>query len=70
MFYVCYLRKWLGDKLQLFPFEKNCIDENKMLIEEPKAILAKETKKMRRKMFDLVLVKWKNTSGSNLHVIP
>lgn len=37
------------DKVELFPLEEIRIDENKGLIEEPEAIMAKETKKMRKK---------------------
>lgn len=66
MFHVFYLRKWLGDKVDLFPLEEIHIDENKRLIMEPKAIMAKETKKLGRKMINLVLMKWKHASRLNL----
>ena len=42
------------------------MDENKRLIEEPEAIVDRKTKKLRRKMVDLVLVRWKHSNGPNL----
>ncbi|KAI3736778.1 hypothetical protein L2E82_26765 [Cichorium intybus] len=66
VFHVCYLRKWLGDKVDFLPLEEIRMDENKRLIEESEEILDRKVKKLRKKMIELVLVKWKHSSGANL----
>ena len=40
---------------------------NKRLIEEPEAIVDRKTKKLLRKMVELVLDRWKHTNGPNLN---
>lgn len=66
VFHVCYLRKWLGDKVDILPLDNIRVDENKRLIEEPEEILDKKVKKLRRRVIDLVLVKWRHSTGPNL----
>ena len=65
-FHVCYLRKFTGEVPDIIPISELRIDENKRLIEEPEAIVDRKTKKLRRKMVGLVLVRWKHTNGPNL----
>ena len=65
-FHVCYLRKFTGDVPDIIPISELRLDENKRLIEEPEAIVDRKTMKLRRKMVDLVLVRWKHTNGPNL----
>ena len=65
-FHVCYLRKFTGDVPDIIPISELRMDENKRLIEEPEAIVDRKTKKLRRKMVDLVLVRWKHSNGPNL----
>ena len=63
---MCYLRKFIGEVPDIIPISKLRLDESKRLIEEPEAIVDRKTKKLRRKMVDLVLVRWKHTNGPNL----
>ena len=63
---MCYLRKFTGEVPDIILISKLRIDENKRLIEELEAIVDRKTKKLRRKMVELVLVRWKHTNGSNL----
>lgn len=56
-FHVCYLRKFTGDVPDIIPISELRMDENKRMIEEPEAIVDRKTKKLRRKMVDLVLVR-------------
>ena len=56
----------MGEVLDMIPLSELRIDENKRLIEEPKAIIDRKTKKLQRKMVELVLVRWKHTNGPNL----
>ena len=65
-FHVCYLRKFMGEVLDIIPIYELRIHENKRLIEEPKVIVDRKTKKLRRKMVELVLVRWKHSNGPNL----
>ena len=65
-FHVWYLRKFTGDVPDIISISELRLDENKRLIEEPEAIVDRKTMKLRRKMFDLVLVRWKHTNGPNL----
>ena len=65
-FHVSYLRKFIGEVPDIIPISELRIDENKRLIEEPEAIVDRKTKKLRRKMVGLVLVRWKHTNGPNL----
>ena len=65
-FHVCYLRKFTGEVPDIIPISELRIDENKRLIEEPEAIVDRKTKKLRCKMVELVLVRWKHTNGPNL----
>ena len=55
-----------GEVPDMIPLSKLGIDENKRLIEEAKAIFDRKTKKLRHKMVELVLVRWKHTNGPNL----
>lgn len=50
----------------MIPLSELRIDENKRLIEEPEATVDRKTKKLRRKMVELALVRWKHTNGPNL----
>ena len=55
-FHVCYLRKFTGEVPDIIPIFELRIDENKRLVEEPETIVDRKTKKLRRKMVELVLV--------------
>ena len=50
---MCCLGKFTGEVPDIIPLLELRIDENKMLIDEPKAIV------------ELVLVRWKHLNGSN-----
>ena len=63
---MCYLRKFTGEVPDIIPISELRIDENKRLIEELEAIVDRKTKKLRRKMVELVLVRWKHSNGPNL----
>nr|XP_043625633.1 uncharacterized protein LOC122597066 [Erigeron canadensis] len=65
-FHVSYLRKCLADKSGVIPIEDVSIDPSKRMIEEPVAILGRKQKKLRRKLIDLVLIKWKHTHGESM----
>ena len=56
----------MGEVPDIIPLSELRIDENKRLIEEPEAIVDRKTMKLRRKMVDLVLVRWKHANGPNL----
>ena len=63
---MCYLRKFTGEVPDIIPISELRIDENKRLIGELEAIVDSKTKKLRCKMVELVLVRWKHTNGPNL----
>nr|XP_043619611.1 uncharacterized protein LOC122591404 [Erigeron canadensis] len=65
-FHVSYLRKCLAEESSVIPIEDVRIDPRKRMIEEPIAILGRKQKKLRRKMIDLVLIKWKHNHGESL----
>nr|XP_043639373.1 uncharacterized protein LOC122610447 [Erigeron canadensis] len=65
-FHVCYLRKCLAGEENVIPIEDISIDPKKRMIDEPIKIVDRKQKKLRRKMIDLVLVKWKHTRGESL----
>ncbi|XP_023749285.1 uncharacterized protein LOC111897559 [Lactuca sativa] len=62
-FHVCYLRKFIGEVIDMILLSELRIDENKRLIEEPEAIVDRKRKKLRRKTVELVLVQWKHMVG-------
>ncbi|KAI3724605.1 hypothetical protein L2E82_36388 [Cichorium intybus] len=65
-FHVCYLKKYFGKEELVIPYTDLRVETPSKLIEEPEAILEMQTKKLRNKEIDLVLVKWKHPLGSNL----
>ncbi|KAI3764894.1 hypothetical protein L2E82_14911 [Cichorium intybus] len=65
-FHVCYLKKYFGKSELVIPLEDLKVTAPNKLIEEPEAMLEVRTKKLRNKEIDLVLVKWKHSSGSDL----
>jgi hypothetical protein len=42
------------------------VDESRRLVEEPVAILDRETKRLRKKQVKLVKVQWKNKHGGDM----
>lgn len=54
--HVWYLRKFMRDVPDMIPLMELRIDKNKRLIEEPKVIVDRKMKKVRRKTVKLVLV--------------
>ena len=46
----------MGEVPDIIPIYELRVNENKRLIEEPEAIVNRKTKKLQRKMVDLVLV--------------
>ncbi|KAI3792883.1 hypothetical protein L2E82_06774 [Cichorium intybus] len=65
-FHVCYLKKYFGKEELVIPYTDLRVETPSKLIEEPEAILEMQTKKLRNKEIDLILVKWKHSLGSNL----
>ena len=65
-FHVCYLRKCLANETSVIPLEDVSIDPKKRIIDEPIEILGRKQKKLRNKVIDLVLVKWKHTRGESM----
>jgi hypothetical protein len=65
-FHVCYLRKCLANETSVIPLEDVSIDPKKRIIDEPIEILGRKQKKLRNKVIELVLVKWKHTRGESL----
>lgn len=63
MFHVCYLWKYLATEPSILPLDELQVDELKLLVEEPKAILERETKQLRKKRVKVVKVLWKNKHG-------
>ncbi|TLX69655.1 transposase family protein, partial [Labilibacter sediminis] len=66
VFHVCYLRRCLSEEPSVLPLEELRVDESKRLVEEPVAILDRETKKLRKKRVKLVKVQWKNKHGGDM----
>ena len=48
------------------PLKELKVDKKKRLVEEPKAILECNTKKLRNKVINLVLMRWKHSLGPKL----
>ncbi|KAI3701167.1 hypothetical protein L2E82_45814 [Cichorium intybus] len=65
-FHVCYLKKYFGKSELVIPLKDLTLEAPNKLIEEPEAMLEVRTKKLRNKEIDLILVKWKHVSGSDL----
>jgi hypothetical protein len=65
-FHVCYLRKCLAEETSVIPIEDISIDPSKKMIDEPVEILDRKQKKLRNKLIDLVLIKWKHNKGESL----
>jgi hypothetical protein len=65
-FHVCYLRKCLANETSVIPLEDVSIDPKKRIIDEPVEILGRKQKKLRNKVIDLVLIKWRHTSGESM----
>ena len=65
-FNVCYLRKCKVEDDQILPLHELKVDSAKRLVEEPIEILDTKTKKLRKKIIKLVLVKWKSNLGPNM----
>ena len=65
-FHVCYIISFLGEDPYMIPLLELRVNENQRLIEEPDGIVHREMKKLRCKMVELVLVRWKHTNGPTL----
>ncbi|XP_024986580.1 uncharacterized protein LOC112521824 [Cynara cardunculus var. scolymus] len=65
-FHVCYLRKCLAEEESVIPLSEIRVDENKQSVEEPEAILERNTKVLRHKVVGLVKVQWKHHRGANM----
>ena len=50
----------------MIPIKDVSIDPMKRIVDEPVAIPGREQKKLRRKVIDLVLIKWKHNHGESL----
>lgn len=65
-FHVCYLRKCLANETSVIPLEDVSIDPKKRIIDEPVEILGRKQRKLRNKVIDLVLIKWRHTRGESM----
>ena len=65
-FHVSYLRKCLAEESSVITIQDVSIDPMKRMVDEPVVILGRKQKKLRRKMIDLVLIKWKHIHGESL----
>nr|XP_043639343.1 uncharacterized protein LOC122610416 [Erigeron canadensis] len=65
-FHVCYLRKCLAEEMSVIPLEDISIDPRKKMVDEPVEILGRKQKKLRRKVIDLVLIKWRHNKGESM----
>nr|XP_043633097.1 uncharacterized protein LOC122604274 [Erigeron canadensis] len=65
-FHVCYLRKCLTEEMSVILLEDISIDPKKKMIDESVEILGRKQKKLRRKVIDLVLIKWRHNKGESL----
>jgi hypothetical protein len=65
-FHVCYLRKCNANEEDVIPLEDVSIDPKRRIVDEPVAIMGRKQKKLRRKIIDLVLIKWRHTHGESM----
>jgi hypothetical protein len=65
-FHVCYLRKCLANDTSVIPLEDVSIHPKKRIVDELVEILGRKQKKLRNKVIDLVLIKWKHTSDESM----
>jgi hypothetical protein len=65
-FHVSYLRKCLAEESSVITIQDVSIDPMKIMVDEPVVILGRKQKKLRRKVIDLVLIKWKHIHGESL----
>jgi hypothetical protein len=65
-FHVCYLRKCLAEEKSVIPIEDISVDPKKKMVDEPVEIIGRKQKKLRNKLIDLVLIKWKHNNGESL----
>ena len=65
-FHVCYLQKCLAKEENVIPLSDLRVDLKKRLVEEPMEILDRKKKKLRKKVIELVLVKWKHNRGESM----
>ncbi|XP_024962030.1 uncharacterized protein LOC112502372 [Cynara cardunculus var. scolymus] len=65
VFHVSYLRKCSCKHEKTVPLVEVKLDKRLRYIEEPEAILNERTINLRKKIVDLVLVKWKHHRGPN-----
>ena len=65
-FHVCYLRKCLTQEESIIPLSELRVDSKKKLVEEPIGILDRKKKKLRKKLIELVLVKWRHNRGESM----
>ncbi|XP_024984045.1 uncharacterized protein LOC112519963 [Cynara cardunculus var. scolymus] len=65
-FHVCYLRKCLAEEESVIPLSEIHVDEGNRCVEEPEAILERNTKVLRHKEVVMVKVQWKHHRGSNV----
>ncbi|KAI3778451.1 hypothetical protein L2E82_07749 [Cichorium intybus] len=63
-FHVSQLRKCVVDETTVVPLEDIQIDERLNYVEQPVAILDRETKTLRNKTINLVKVQWRHRRGS------
>ena len=63
---MCYLRKCLAEETSVIPIEDISIDPKKKMVDEPVEILGRKQKKLRNKLIDLVLIKWRHNKGESL----
>ncbi|KAI3736123.1 hypothetical protein L6452_15657 [Arctium lappa] len=65
-FHICYLRKCLVEEESVIPHSELTVDEGNRCIEEPDAILVRNTKKLCHKEVTMVKVQWKHHRGANV----
>nr|XP_043639234.1 uncharacterized protein LOC122610303 [Erigeron canadensis] len=53
-------------EISVIPLEDISIDPKKKMVDEPVEILGRKQKKLRRKVIDLVLIKWRHNKGESL----
>ncbi|KAI3748431.1 hypothetical protein L6452_11493 [Arctium lappa] len=64
-FHVCYLRKCLAEEESVIPLSEIRVEDNRC-VEEPEAILERETKRLRHKEVVMVKVQWRHHRGTNV----